>query len=471
MATIDVLTIEDTATAQDLDRALHSNSADVVIIADSRCTIDRNAKALLSAAFHDESIVAAYTDESVTDSRGRHLRSSFKPDWSPERLRGQWYIGDLLAVRRVDAIAALDSIPKSAHGVALRWELMLRLTETGRGVAHIPRSLVSRKDSDPAIFDRHHSAELLGCTKIVQEHCDRVGIDAVVEIAEPGNGLHLKRVIDSSIRVSLIIPTRGSTGVIWGQERNYVIELVASIVELATWPDLEFVVVADSETPAVVHRALTTLCGNRLVWVPYDQPFNFSDKINKGRAAASGNCLVLLNDDMQLLTPTFIEELVGLAMEPGVGAVGAKLLLADGRLQHIGHRYANGTYHLFAGYDGEYTGPDDMLTITRECIGVTAACLAVRPEHFDEVGGMAIDLPNNFNDVDFVLRLKDLGLRNLVTPHATLFHFESVTRDATVTAEEANLLFSRWGAHLNSDPYSNPNLQSGRVEWIERGRH
>jgi GT2 family glycosyltransferase len=84
---------------------------------------------------------------------------------------------------------------------------------------------------------------------------------------------------------------------------------------------------------------------------------------------------------------------------------------------------------------------------------------------------MAIDLPNNFNDVDFVLRLKDLGLRNLVTPHATLFHFESVTRDATVTAEEANLLFSRWGAHLNSDPYSNPNLQSGRVEWIERGRH
>lgn len=471
MATIDVLITEDTATAEDLERALQSKTADVVILADPRCIIDRNARALLNAAFEDETVVAAYSDESVTDSRGRHLWSSFKPDWSPERLRGQWYIGDLLAVRRVDAMAALHNISQKAHGVALRWELMLRLTETGRGVAHIPRVLVSREDSDPAVVDRHHSAELLDCAKIVQDHCDRVGINAAVEIAEPGNGLHLKRVLDPSLKVSLIIPTRGSSGIIWGQERNYVIELVQSVVELATWPNLEFVVVADTDTPDVVHRALTTLCGNQLVWVPYDQPFNFSDKINKGRAAASGDCLLLLNDDMQLLTPTFVEELVGLAMEPGVGAVGAKLLLADGRLQHIGHRYANGTYHLFAGYDSEYAGPDDMLTVTRECIGVTAACLAVRPEHFDAVGGMMIDLPNNFNDVDFVLRLRDLGLRNLVTPHATLFHFESVTRDGTVTAEEAHLLFSRWGTHLNSDPYSNPNLQPGRVEWIERGRH
>ena len=82
---------------------------------------------------------------------------------------------------------------------------------------------------------------------------------------------------------------------------------------------------------------------------------------------------------------------------------------------------------------------------------------------------MALDFPNNFNDVDFALRLRDRGLRNIVTPHAVLFHFESVTRDGTVTAEEAELLFSRWGKQLNSDPYTNPNLESGRIEWIEKG--
>jgi GT2 family glycosyltransferase len=207
------------------------------------------------------------------------------------------------------------------------------------------------------------------------------------------------------------------------------------------------------------------------VWVNYDKSFNFADKIGQGRAASSGDVLLLLNDDMEVISEDFIEELVGLALEPGVGAVGARLLLADGRIQHIGHRYADGTFHLFAGYDGDYAGPQDMCRVTRECIGVTAACLAVRADTFDEVGGMALDFPNNFNDVDFALRLRELGLRNIVTPHAVLFHFESVTRDGTVTAEEAHLLFSRWGTQLASDPYSNPNLESGRIEWIEKGAH
>jgi GT2 family glycosyltransferase len=84
---------------------------------------------------------------------------------------------------------------------------------------------------------------------------------------------------------------------------------------------------------------------------------------------------------------------------------------------------------------------------------------------------MATEFPNNFNDVDFCLRLRASGYRNIITPHATLFHFESVTRDAAVTAEEAHLLFTRWGDELSSDPYSNPNLESGRIEWIERALH
>jgi GT2 family glycosyltransferase len=239
----------------------------------------------------------------------------------------------------------------------------------------------------------------------------------------------------------------------------------------STWANFEVVVVADTSTPDIVRRALRQLCGDRLVWVDYGQPFNFSDKVNKGRDAASGDVLLLLNDDMEVISPDFIEEMAGLALDPGVGAVGARLLLADGRLQHIGHRYANGTFHVFSGYDGDYPGPDDMCLVTRECVGVTAACLAIRASTFDQLGGMATEFPNNFNDVDFCLRLRASGYRNIITPHATLFHFESVTRDAAVTAEEAHLLFTRWGDELSSDPYSNPNLESGRIEWIERALH
>ena len=312
---------------------------------------------------------------------------------------------------------------------------------------------------------------MLEAAAVLQAHCVRVGINADVDVSEPGNTFHLRRHPSPDTKVSLIIPTRGSSGNVWGQERVFVIELVESIVEKSTWENIEFVVVADTTTPTVVRRALERLCGDHLVWVDYDKPFNFADKIGQGRAASSGDVLLLLNDDMEVISEDFIEELVGLALEPGVGAVGARLLLADGRIQHIGHRYADGTFHLFAGYDGDYAGPQGMCRVTRECIGVTAACLAVRTETFDEVGGMALDFPNNFNDVDFALRLRDRGLRNIVTPHAVLFHFESVTRDGTVTAEEAELLFSRWGKQLNSDPYSNPNLESGRIEWLEKGAH
>ncbi len=474
---IDIVELQDNAGRAELNAALNTSLAEVVVLSGLHGGVNARALPLLAEIFEDPSVMVAYSDEEFVDSRGRHIRSSCKPDWSPERFRSQFYVGNLLAVRRSDALRAVldsavdDSLP-TMRGLSLLWDLVLRLTERGDGVVHLPHLLFGSPESaSESEAESHSSAQLLEAAAVVQAHCHRVGIDAEVEVSEPGNTLHLRRNLDPSTKVSLIIPTCGSSGTVWGQDRIFIIEFVQSIVEKSTWVNIEFVIVADETTPSVVRRALEGLCGDRLVWVNYDKPFNFSDKITQGREASTGEVLLLLNDDMEVISEDFIMELVGLALEPGVGAVGARLLLADGRIQHIGHRYADGTFHVFAGYDGDYAGPDDMCRVTRECIGVTAACLAVRAEVFDAVGGMALDFPNNFNDVDFALRLRERGLRNIVTPHAVLFHFESVTRDGTVTAEEAHLLFSRWGAELASDPYSNPNLQSGRIEWIEKGAH
>ena len=470
---VDIVVLDENGGRPALNAALNTSLADVVVVSGLSGGVNPRVLPLLATAFSDPEVMVAYTDESVVDRRGRHLRAIYKPEWSPERLRSHFYLGNILAVRRSPALQAVldsaldDSLPP-LHGTALRWDLVLRLTEHGGKVIHIPELLFGSKELGPEATSGT-SAEMLASAAVVQAHCNRVGIHADVEVSEPGNILHLHRNPPASTKVSLVIPTCGSSGTVWGQDRIFVIELVQSIVRSSTWNNIEFVIVADRTTPEVVKRSLTELCGEHLVWVDYDLPFNFSDKIAKGREASTGEVLLLLNDDMEVISPDFIEELVGIAREPGVGAVGARLLLADGRLQHIGHRYADGTFHVFAGYDGDYAGPDDMCRVTRECIGVTAACLAVRTEVFDEVDGMALDFPNNFNDVDFALRLRERGLRNIVTPHAVLFHFESVTRDGTVTAEEAHLLFSRWGKQLNSDPYSNPNLESGRIEWIEKG--
>lgn len=475
LPSVEIVLLPEGAGRAELNAALNTSLADVVVLSDPRGGVNGRALPLLAEIFLDPSVIVAYSDEEIVDNRGRHLRPIYKPDWSPERFRSHFYIGGLLAVRRSDALRSVldsaidDSIP-AVNGISLLWDLVLRLTEQGGTVFHIPELLFGSADLDSdTALDSRRSAEMLEAAAVLQAHCVRVGINADVEVSEPGNTFHLRRHPSPDTKVSLIIPTRGSSGNVWGQERVFVIELVESIVEKSTWENIEFVVVADTTTPTVVRRALERLCGDHLVWVDYDKPFNFADKIGQGRAASSGDVLLLLNDDMEVISEDFIEELVGLALEPGVGAVGARLLLADGRIQHIGHRYADGTFHLFAGYDGDYAGPQGMCRVTRECIGVTAACLAVRTATFDEVGGMALDFPNNFNDVDFALRLRDRGLRNIVTPHAVLFHFESVTRDGTVTAEEAHLLFSRWGTQLASDPYSNPNLESGRIEWIEKG--
>jgi hypothetical protein len=473
---VDIATFDPHGGPSGLNAALTSMLGDVVVLTDAPRGFNDRARALLAEVFEDPSVSIAYSDEVVTDSRARHLWSSYKPDWSPERFRSQYYIGDFVAFRRLDALEVLvesvvDDSSAPLQGIAQLWDLVLRMTERGGQVIHIAETLFGRKSSDPVVSDRHHSSELLSCAEVVQAHCDRIGVIANVEIVEPGNSLHVRRHVDPSTKVSLIIPTCGSSGIVWGESRVFIIEFVESIMRASTWANLEVVVVADTSTPDIVRRALRQLCGDRLVWVDYGQPFNFSDKVNKGRDAASGDVLLLLNDDMEVISPDFIEEMAGLALDPGVGAVGARLLLADGRLQHIGHRYANGTFHVFSGYDGDYPGPDDMCLVTRECVGVTAACLAIRASTFDQLGGMATEFPNNFNDVDFCLRLRASGYRNIITPHATLFHFESVTRDAAVTAEEAHLLFTRWGDELSSDPYSNPNLESGRIEWIERALH
>jgi len=110
-----------------------------------------------------------------------------------------------------------------------------------------------------------------------------------------------------------------------------------------------------------------------------------------------------------------------------------------------------------------------MLAVDRECIGVTAACMMMRPEVFDDVGGLTMDLTSNFNDVDLALKLRHLGYRNVWTPHAALYHFESVTRDPTVTQFERDFIDRRWAHAVVDDPYYNPNLEGKRNDWLPRG--
>jgi len=221
-------------------------------------------------------------------------------------------------------------------------------------------------------------------------------------------------------------------------------------------------------TPPSVITALERMLGDRLTLVWYDKKFNFSEKCNLGAAHAKGELLLFLNDDMEAITPDFLSTLVPLALEQGIGMVGAKLYFSDGTLQHAGHVYNNGPYHAMFKWSGLELGPSAMLVVQRECIGVTAACAIVRAEVFDEVGGFTPILHANFNDVDFSLKIRNAGYRIVWTPHVEMYHFESQTRDPTPTEYEHSMLNHRWGDKMNGDPYYNINLMPSRDDWVER---
>jgi GT2 family glycosyltransferase len=156
-------------------------------------------------------------------------------------------------------------------------------------------------------------------------------------------------------------------------------------------------------------------------------------------------------------------------MEEGVGAVGCKLYFEDGRLQHAGHVYNGDPYHIFFRRGRDEAGPLGLLTVQRECIGVTAACMLIRPDVFAEVGGFCTLFAGNFNDVDLNLKLQMQGYRAIWTPFVELYHFESATRDPTITVEEHEQIKMRWAERLRNDPYYNANLAPNRDDWVERG--
>jgi GT2 family glycosyltransferase len=270
--------------------------------------------------------------------------------------------------------------------------------------------------------------------------------------------------------VSVIVPTRGSRGTVWGRERSYVTDALHSVEQQSTYRNLEYVVVADTDTPAAAVDALRSVPG--LTVVPYDGPFNFSDKVNRGVVASRGEYVLLLNDDTELIEPDSIRVMVALAQDTDarygdVGMVGAKLLFSDGTLQHGGHVYHGEMMHALIHWPGEHPGPGRVLAVERECSGVTAAAALLPRRVYDEVGGLPVDLPVHFNDVELSMKVRAAGYRILWTPYACWYHFESRSRTDRATMDEWNRIDRRWHDRLHHDPYYNVNLAPKRADWLE----
>jgi len=389
---------------------------------------------------------------------------SFHPEWSYELMLSALHVECAVAVRSDLLATVVPASTSTGLRDGLLPEIVLRSAEVGVTPVRCPEVVVERHGERVGV-DRHRA--------IVAAHLGRQGVAADIGTTDHGT-LHVRRADVGERGVSVVIPTRGSTGTAWGRTSTWVIGAVESMVATSSWPDLEFVVVADASTPGWVHDALLRIAPDKVRWVAWNEPFNFSAKVNRGVAEASNDLVLILNDDTHLVDPDAIGEMVALlgSVDPAssarVGAVGARLLYEDGTLQHAGHVYQEHPLHACVGWPGDHPGPGGRLWATRECSGVTAAAVLTDRATFDEVGGIPVGFPLDFNDVAFCLAVRAAGHRIVWTPHATWHHFEGRTRERGPRPDEYAALHARWGSALDIDPYYHPALEPRRADWLER---
>ena len=388
-----------------------------------------------------------YTDEDKVDDDGVFSSEFQKPDWSPERLRHQMYLGHLSAMR-TDLVRQVGAFHEGFDG-SQDHDLALRVTELCEEVTHVPEVLYHWRivpGSAAGDVNAKDYATIAGI-KAVQEHLQRIGrVGDTVDVTRVAHTYATHRTMNKDTRVSVVIPTRGSSSLVWGEYRYLVVETVRSLLAHAGHENLEIVVVYDASTPETVMKQLRGLCGNRLVEKLYDRPFNFSDKCNRGFLAATGDVIVFLNDDIEIASDDFITQLCAPLEEESVGMTGARLNYADGTLQHAGIVMQDSNFmHAYIGQPDDDFGYFGELLVDHEVSGLTAACVAIRREVCHEVGGFRLDLPSNFNDVDFSNKVRTQGYRLVWLSEVRATHFESQTRKNTVYGWEVQAILSRWG--------------------------
>ena len=355
-----------------------------------------------------------------------------------------------LVARQVDALGPVMVVTTErlrssiSPGLSpLLWPLAVALHTPETKVAVIPHVLGV---GEPIALVR--SQDESAAVNLVREELAASRLNAVVSVAPLGRRRVEYQPQDAPL-VSIVIPTRGSLH----KGASYLTGAVASVLERSSYPNFEFIIVADEATPQSEIDEVDRLAGDRVHWLRWDAPFNFSAKMNLGAACAAGSVLLFLNDDIEAVSPDWIERMLGLIGVDGIGYVGALLFFDDQTIQHAGHFYSFGAGHIGYGQPLRLNLPQQLWSLDRPVSGVTAACSAISAETFFAVGGFSERFPGNYNDVDLCFKLTEHGVRMAVAGGARLYHFESKSRNATVRQSEHIALHARWSQAMQSDPH------------------
>ncbi len=417
---------------------------------------------VVDAINRDPDCQLIYSDEDKVDELGLRSEPYFKSDWNPEMFLSQNMFSHL-GVYKAELVARVGGFRKGLEG-SQDYDLALRCIEhiTAKQVHHVPRILYHWRmhgDSTAHTNDAKPYAVRAG-ERALGDHLVRTHVRATAEAF--GVGYRVRYALPANPPVvTIIIPSRNGG--------NLLQKCVGSVLAKTTYPAFELLIIDNgSDDPATLQLLHDWSRLSNVRVVRDARPFNYSALNNAAVRLAGGEVIALVNDDIEVISPDWLSEMVSHALRPAVGAVGARLLYADGSVQHagivLGINGATGHGHRFL--PGASFGYCGRASLIQSYSAVTGACLVVRKALYEALGGLnETDLQVACNDVDFCLRLREAGYRNVWTPYAELYHRESSTRGYDDTPEklarsarEIAYMQKRWGMLLQNDPAYNPNL-------------
>lgn len=404
-----------------------------------------------------------YSDEDKIDEYGVRHAPYFKPKWNYDLFLSQNCFSHLGLIKK-ELVDSIGGFRKGLEG-SQDHDLILRAIEkvSEHQIVHIPKVLYHWRvhaESTAKSADSKPYAAIAG-ERAIREHLERKSI-INAEVSFEGYGYRVKYPLPSSIPlVSLIIPTRNGL--------HLLRQCIDSIVTKTTYKNYEFIIVdngSDDEETLQYLKKINNWPNVRVI--RDDRPFNYSQLNNLAAKEARGEILGLINNDIEVTAPEWLGEMVSHAIRSEVGAVGAKLLFPNDTLQHGGVILGVGgvANHAHLHFPRKHNGYFARMSIIQQFSAVTAACLLVRKSVYEEAGGLdEVNLVVAFNDVDFCIRLKKLGYKNIWTPYAELYHHESATRGQDIAPEkrarfvrEVNYMMKAWNTEFLDDPAYSPNL-------------
>ncbi len=414
---------------------------------------------------HPETDLLYSDEDKIAGSTGEHLQPHLKPDFNPDLLRSNNYICHFLAIRR--SLLEKTGLLDSRYDGAQDYDLILRCSEKARRVGHVPEILYHWRTHEASTADNPVSkmyAYEAGAGAI-RAHLSRCGLKGTVELKKDPGFYRVIYPVSGEPLVSIIIPNR--------DEAETLRKCISSVREKSTYRRYEILIIENNSVQAEtfeLYRELAKLENVRIL--RWKKEFNYSAINNFAAARAKGEYLLFLNNDTEVITPGWIEEMLGTCQRPDTGAVGVCLYYPDDTIQHagvvigIGARSGGVAGSMFAGMKRRFSGYMHKARLMQDLSAVTAACMLVKRSVFEAAGGFDEKLAVAFNDVDLCLRIREAGYLIVYDPYAELYHYESKSRGSEDTKEKVRR-FQGELEHMRSrhtdilrhgDPYYNKNL-------------